>query len=240
MKGFVAVKNNRVCIFNDCEEQAELMNIFKNEKIKTFSENEKEEALKWTGVNKISGFKIEYLMESLSNLQDLKNKNKCGIEITTLRGEKYNIMLNKAYYLQTKKMMYWNNEINAFRSYDFKDNDKELVNAFEYYIINFAMSSKKPISQAAKIYFKVYKDLFGFFPFKSVNEDTFSQVKDNIVFRGVCDSFDMCDNTVVKTNYMPILSIKDDEVLSIEEIKIPRQIEHFVILDTINAIETVF
>ncbi len=239
MRGLLAVKNDRVCIFNNHEEEKELLSFFKDKETKVFLENEEKKALAWSKATKLLGFKMEYFLENFEKIQDLKNKEAYCVEITTIENKKYVVVLNDAYIIRTKEIMYWDQKANIFQTYKIND-EKQLVNSFEKEIINLAIAAKKPISQAAKTYFKVYKDLFGVFPFKNIDTESINQFEESIIINGVCEDLIVVDDEVVKVNYNPMFTIKDNEIKNIKEKIIPRRIEHNIILDTIKKITLVF
>lgn len=72
--GFLAVKNKKIYVFNNESEKNKLINKHFLEDLKLFKDNERENALKWAKINKVTGFLWTYEMENLEYIENLKKR----------------------------------------------------------------------------------------------------------------------------------------------------------------------
>lgn len=111
MVKLLGVRDNGVFIVNDDDEELETIMRFPGCLMMFFKESEKNEALEWAGVTRVSGFKktdAEEIKTSTSSsnfiksLEKFRNKGYAYAELTLTNNEKFFILLGNIVYLSTK------------------------------------------------------------------------------------------------------------------------------------------
>lgn len=233
--GFLAIKNERVCAFNNREEMLELIDLYFTNDTKLFKNNEKEKALLWANVEKVYGFLMDYSLKNFKTLKELKNKGCSCVKIKINTGKEFCFMLNTTYYLNTNSFLQWNPRTKELEKESFSNKEK-IISNFENSIINYARLEKYSLQEACNKYFHKFKDLYYRCPWNIFESDSFYTENGEIVFSTLCEKMFMSSGIKI-LKMKGILSnykIKDEDILEITPIKIPREFTNKTLINIIK------
>lgn len=184
---YLAVKNKdgtgkAVCICNTSNELDDMASMFRDFEWKVFEEYEEKEALKWSGLNKVVGFKLEE--EKVSGfekiLQLLRQKGFSYVKIELTNKEIICATLDDLYCISAEELLSYNPLIDRFtvRNYGYFACPKDLT---EYIDAYYKDSHIKDKEDAIEDYFDECWRQLGGFPWQHIPKTNVT-VNDNMIF----------------------------------------------------------
>ncbi|WP_286078145.1 hypothetical protein, partial [Thomasclavelia cocleata] len=128
--GFLAVKNKKIYVFNNESEKNKLINKHFLEDLKLFKDNERENALKWAKINKVTGFLWTYEMENLEYIENLKKEEHTCVTISTKSDDNFLFLLNDVFYIWTLKYLRYDKDKDKLILEVYKDSDNHIEENF--------------------------------------------------------------------------------------------------------------
>lgn len=193
--GFIAIKNKKVCPFNNEDEKFEILEDFYEEQclgqVEIFDNNELKKALEYANVEKISGYSLFYEMSNYDKLLKMKREGFIGKEpnkkdryyglyIAENHGNCFSFMINDMYYLNTNKCLLWVN--NDLLGIDNTAPKEEMVESFENSIFAYAKDTHQDLQVAGYQYIVTFKRIFGKYPWSIIKKGSFKKKDDKIEF----------------------------------------------------------
>lgn len=231
--GFLAVKNKKIYVFNNESEKNKLINKHFLEDLKLFKDNERENALKWAKINKVTGFLWTYEMENLEYIENLKKEEHTCVTISTKSDDNFLFLLNDVFYIWTLKYLRYDKDKDKLILEVYKDSDNHIEENFEESIERYAKDTNTFLEIACIKYFKEFKRQTKVYPWKKIEERKFKQDEDMICFYNACEEI-ISNKNIFFTKNIKKLEIKDSDIDNILVTTLPRTIKNETILKTIK------
>lgn len=253
--GFIAVKNKKICPFNNDDEKLDILEFFYDEQcrgeVEIFNNDELEKALNFANVKKISGYALFSNMSNYKKLNKMKRSGFVGktpdrenryynLYISKNHGECFSFIINDIYYLNTNKYLVWEDMDLLIKEYS--GPKEEVVKNFENSIEDYAKQTYQDIKTATYQYLITMKRLLGRYPWSILEKGKFKKIDDKIEFSEIFK----VTGTIVEKDKIILkkyirrenIQVADSEICEISETynEIERQILNEDILDVLRTV----